>query len=352
MIQKKSNGDNFHKIIWFVFLVFGTQVSLAQKDTLVLKPLEKVMGEIKKMDDGVIHIETDYSDNDFDIEFDKIMYINTVHSFLILTAKGGRYYGTIQTKRSDSLKVEITEKTGNIVEVNLKDLLFFKEIEDTFWKRLDVELSVGYTLTKANNSEQFSGNAFLGYLSSKSKYDLYFGMIRTFQESEEFTSRISRTNGGFSFVHFIVRDWFMLLNADLLQSSEQKLDLRSNTKGGVGYYIVKNTKMNLGIAGGAAWAYEKYSEGVTDSKNSAEAFVAVEYKIFNLGDLDLGTKCFAYPSLTESGRFRTDFNVNVKYEFPLDFFIKLNYTLNYDNQPAVGAPTSDYIFQTTFGWEL
>ena len=109
--------------------------------------------------------------------------------------------------------------------------------------------------------------------------------------------------------------------------------------------------MNLGLAGGLAWTYEDYIDLVNDSRNSAVAFVAAEFIIFDLGDLELGTKCFAYPSLTEAGRFRTDFNINVKYDFPLDFFIKLNYTLNYDNQPAIGAPKSDYVFQTTLGWE-
>ena len=110
--------------------------------------------------------------------------------------------------------------------------------------------------------------------------------------------------------------------------------------------------MNLGLAGGLAWSYEKYSDELNDTRNSAEAFIAAEYKIFDLGDLELGTKLFAFPSLTEVGRFRSDFNINVKYDLPLDIFIKLNYTLNYDNQPAIGAPDNDYVFQTTLGWEL
>jgi hypothetical protein len=316
-----------------------------------MKSNEKVMGEIKQFDNGVIQIETAFSDKDFQVEYDKVIYIHTTRHFLIITTKGDRFYGSIKSERNDSSKVVIEEKSGGEVIVNLKDIVFFQEIEDSFWQRLDVELSVGYTLTKANNSNQFSGNFDLGYLSEKTKYNLYFGMIRSFQESDDFTSTITRTNGGFIYRRFIVRDWFMLLNADLLESSEQKLAMRSNIKGGVGYYLVKNLKMNLGLAGGLAWTYEDYIDLVNDSRNSAEAFVAAEFIIFDLGDLELGTKCFAYPSLTEAGRFRTDFNINVKYDFPLDFFIKLNYTLNYDNQPAIGAPKSDYVFQTTLGWE-
>ena len=345
------NSNNCFKIILLGIFLLATQVSFSQKDTLVMKSNEKVMGEIKQFDNGVIQIETAFSDKDFQVEYDKVIYIHTARHFLIITTKGDRFYGSIKSERNDTSKVVIEEKTGGQVEVNLKDIVFFQEIEDSFWQRLEVELSVGYTLTKANNNNQFSGNFDLGYLSDKTKYNLYFGMIRSFQESDDFTSTITRTNGGFIYRRFIVRDWFMLLNADLLESSEQKLAMRSNIKGGVGYYLVKNLKMNLGIAGGLAWTYEDYIDLVNDSRNSAEAFVAAEFIIFDLGDLELGTKCFAYPSLTEAGRFRTDFNINVKYDFPLDFFIKLNYTLNYDNQPAIGAPKSDYVFQTTLGWE-
>lgn len=345
-------ANNFINIILICLFLLGTNVSFAQKDTLVMKSNERVMGEIKQFDNGVIQIETAFSDKDFQVEYDKVIYIHTARHFLIITTKGDRFYGSIKSERNDSSKVVIEEKSGGKVVVNLKDILFFKEIEDSFWQRLDVELSVGYTLTKANNNQQFSGNFDLGYMSEKTKYNLYFGMIRSFQESDDFTSTITRTNGGFIYRRFIVRDWFMLLNADLLQSSEQKLALRSNIKGGVGNYVVKNLKMNLGLAAGVAWAYEDYEDLVDDSRNSAEAFLAAEFVIFDLGDLELASKCFAYPSLTEVGRFRTDFNISVKYDFPLDIFIKLNYTLNYDNQPAIGAPKSDYVFQTTLGWEL
>lgn len=345
-------ANNFINIILICLFLLGTNVSFAQKDTLVMKSNERVMGEIKQFDNGVIQIETAFSDKDFQVEYDKVIYIHTARHFLIITTKGDRFYGSIKSERNDSSKVVIEEKSGGKVVVNLKDILFFKEIEDSFWQRLDVELSVGYTLTKANNNQQFSGNFDLGYMSEKTKYNLYFGMIRSFQESDDFTSTITRTNGGFIYRRFIVRDWFMLLNADLLQSSEQKLALRSNIKGGVGNYVVKNLKMNLGLAAGVAWAYEDYEDLVDDSRNSAEAFLAAEFVIFDLGDLELASKCFAYPSLTEAGRFRTDFNISVKYDFPLDIFIKLNYTLNYDNQPAIGAPKSDYVFQTTLGWEL
>ena len=213
-------------------------------------------------------------------------------------------------------------------------------------------ISVGYTLTKANNNQQLSGSLETGYVSSNFKSDLSFGVIRTFQEDDQFTSQTSRTNAGLGFLFFIVKDWFAVARTDLLQSSEQQLNLRAITKGGVGNYVLKTNRMNLGLAGGAAWNYENYSDVTSPGKNSAEAFAALEYNIFNLGDLDLLTKVIAYPSLTEKGRFRTDFSFGMKYEFKRDFFIKLSLSGNYDNQPAEDSSPIDYVLGATFGWEL
>ena len=41
---------------------------------------------------------------------------------------------------------------------------------------------------------------------------------------------------------------------------------------------------------------------------------------------------------------------DTKYDLPMDFYIKLGFTLNYDNQPVEGAPEADYVFSTGFGW--
>jgi len=72
-----------------------------------------------------------------------------------------------------------------------------------------------------------------------------------------------------------------------------------------------------------------------------------------MGDLDLTTSLYGYPSLTQKGRFRTDFNFDVRYEFAFDLSFGVGFTLNYDSKPPVtGASKSDYILQTTIGWEL
>jgi hypothetical protein len=75
--------------------------------------------------------------------------------------------------------------------------------------------------------------------------------------------------------------------------------------------------------------------------------------MFYVGDLDLLTSLYAYTSITESGRWRADYKFLTKYEkwFNDDFYMKIDFTLNYHNRLAEGASETDYVFHTRFGWE-
>lgn len=74
--------------------------------------------------------------------------------------------------------------------------------------------------------------------------------------------------------------------------------------------------------------------------------------IYDVEDFDLNTDLKFYPSLSEKGRIRTDYNLTLKYDLPLDFYIKLGFSLNYDNKPAISGNEVDYIFTSGFGWEF
>jgi hypothetical protein len=54
----------------FVFLLFFTAAQIVgQNDTLKLKNNELLVGEVKFFAEGILTIETSYSDEDFKIEF-------------------------------------------------------------------------------------------------------------------------------------------------------------------------------------------------------------------------------------------------------------------------------------------
>jgi hypothetical protein len=64
------------------------------------------------------------------------------------------------------------------------------------------------------------------------------------------------------------------------------------------------------------------------------------------------TTVSVYPGITEKGRIRSDFKIDLSYDLPYDFYIKLGLTHNFDNKSSENASRIDYAFTTTFGWEL
>ena len=342
-------------LILFLFISYFIN---AQNDSIVFTNNNFIVGEIKSLQQGIIIVETDYSDSDFKMEWDKIKFLKSEQIFLITLKKGGRYNGSIETIANDTYKIQIHDIHDGDVVVEMMDIVFLKAVDQNFVSRIDLLLSLGYTLTKANNNQQFSGILNFGYLSNTFAFNANFNMIRGFQEeTQDSTSvqiRTRRTEGGAGVRAFIVKDWFALLNTDLLQSTEMQLDLRAVTKLGFGNYLVNNQQMYFVVAAGADWNYEDYSNAADsiNPSNSAEAFLGLEYKIFDIGDLDLITSLYGYPSLTESGRFRTDFSFDLRYEFAFDLFFGVGFTLNYDNRPAKGSDPADYVLQTSIGWEF
>jgi hypothetical protein len=160
-----------------------------------------------------------------------------------------------------------------------------------------------------------------------------------------------RTDGGLTYRNFFIHGWYIGVNYSFLTNTEQKLDLRNNLRAGLGKYIIRTNSTYLGAEAGISYVNEIFSSD-DETRNSLEAYIGAELNLFDTGDLSLLTKGTAYPGITEKGRFRADYSIDVKYDLPLDFYIKLGYQMNYDNQVVEGASDLDFVFKTGIGWEL
>ena len=91
--------NNLRHIFLIAFMSFCFS-NYAQNDTLILKNNDRLIGEIKKMENGILTIETDYSDDDFTVKWIDIIKINSDQSFLITLTKGERYTSTISSEEN------------------------------------------------------------------------------------------------------------------------------------------------------------------------------------------------------------------------------------------------------------
>lgn len=332
---------------WMIFLLISFVEVQAQHDSLVLKNKDVIVGEMKSLINGVVTIETDYSKNDFTVEWSGVIKIYTKSSFILTLKNGTRLTGFLHTD-STGKKIIITDLDGRLTETTLDDIVFAKGLESDFWSRFYTSIAIGLSVTKANNLKQFTSNTSVGYLADKWQLDLYYNRILSKQDSVE---DIKRTDAGITYKYFLQRDWFLSSAITFLSNTEQALRLRTTGKLGVGKMIVHTNRSSLGTGVGISFNKESFTNNTPD-RNSFEGFGAIGVDLFDIGDLDLKSNWYVYKSITESGRWRSDFSFDAKYDLPHDFFIKLGITLNYDNRPAEKGKEADYVYAFTIGWDV
>ncbi|MBO0322276.1 DUF481 domain-containing protein [Muricauda sp. CAU 1633] len=339
----------FLRYVCFLLLAFSGLKIHAQSDTIVLKNQDKLVGEIKRMSKGVLTMETDYSDSDFEITWLEVLSMSSEQTYFVTLTKGYRFESKIRAEQNEHGVIYLKRVDTSWVKVPVQDVVEFKAVKSNFISRISTSISLGYNFTKSNNLSQFVVNGTLSYVGFKWEADATYNSVVSKQEDVSGTKRI---DAGLNFRYFLERDWFLDSNASFLSNNQIDLDLRTNLRAGVGKYLVHNNSLYLGLGGGLAWNNEQYLTAQGADKNSFESYVGLEFNMFDMGDLDFFTRMLLYPSLTESGRLRSDITANLKYDLPLDLFIKIGFTYNYDNQPAEGFLKDDYVFNTTFGWEF
>lgn len=334
-----------NKFLLLIFLFIGF-CGFSQKDSITLKNNDVLVGEVKTLLNGVLTMKTSYSDKDFKIEYKEVTEIYLNQTFLILLTNGGHYLGTAKTTKPEIIKIK--DNNGLTFETNIESLSQLKESGEKFWSRFKGNIDLGFNLTKANNAVQFNVNSNLNYVGKKWNFNASYSNTINDQDIVDKTKRVE---WDLDAQRFLFKDYFGIAQVSFLSNTEQELKGRTTGLLDLGKYLVNSHRLYLGIMTGFNYNNETYFDSTLD-KNSGEINLGVNFNMFEFGDFNMNTDIIGYYGLTEQGRFRFDYSITLKYDMPWDFYIKFDFSLNYDNQPAAIGNEFDYVFNSGFGWEL
>lgn len=334
----------------FVALLASTNAK-AQSDSLILKNSDVMVGTIQEMKRNVLTMSTPYSKENFKIAWNKVSEVHTDRLYtvtfsdrtLMATAK-------IYTVEPGVLRVENAFISR---DDPMSTIVNFRPVRQSFWSKLSASVSVGYSLTKANNLQQYNGSINLGYKSNHWTFGAAYRQVNSSQDNISDVRRVEASlEGDYAFESGI----FFRAGLNFLSNSEQRLRLRTIGNLGAGYYLIRRNTWDWNVFVGLAVNNEEYEsnaevEGNPD-RSSLESVFGTSLDLFDVGDFKLSTRFNWYPSYTESGRNRIDYRFDVSYDLPLNFYLKGGITLNYDSDPIPGASETDYVLVTGFGWEL
>lgn len=329
-----------------IVVLLVSSVIQAQNDTIQLKNNDVLAGEVKSFANGILILETSYSDEDFKIEFNKVKGLIIQRKCLIILTDGRRRFGNITTDKEGLVIVTLEDNT--VERFKLEELIALEEVDDNFWSRIKGSIDLGFNFTKANNNSQFTIGGELNYID---KLWLIEGNISVLNSTQDDADKTKRTDANLELIRILSRKWYLLGDVSFLANTEQALDGRVSTSIGLGKFLISSNKLYLGLSLGLNYNIEDYVDESLN-KTSSEGVISAIFNMFDFEDIDLKTGIKFYTSLSEKSRVRTDYDITLKYDLLLDFYIKLGFTLNFDNQPAIEGNEFDYIFTSGFGWEF
>jgi hypothetical protein len=320
--------------------------STSQNDSIQLRDKTILKGEIKSLARGVIVIKTSFSDKDFNVKFNRVQSLHIERKCLVMLTQNRRKYGEVNTTEPGYFTM--TFENGETERYRINEIVSLDEIYDNFWDRFKGSFDVGFNITKANNFTQLTIGSELSYMD---KTSVITGKLDALNSNQVNTEQTSRTDATIDFLRLIGKRWYLMGSVAFLSNTEQALDGRISPSLGAGRFLITTNQLYLGVSLGLTYNIENYVDKTLD-KTSTEAFIFTNFNIFDMKDFDLLSNVNMYPSLSEKGRFRTDFGLTCKWKIISDFYVKTGFTINYDNQPAVVGNETDYNITSGVGWKF
>lgn len=334
------------RLILLLFLCLITIGVKAQNDTIKVKNGNVLFGEIKKLRSGVLTMETPYSDSDFTIDFSEVTEIKIQKMCFIILVGGRRLTGYLKSEAPNQFT--FTNSSGYSEVVPMQNLVVLDELDSRFWKRIKGNIDVSYNLTKANNASQFTVGGGLNYRGPTWLAD---ANITSLDSKQDGVDEISRTDITAEVNRVLTSKWYVLANYSFLSNTEQAINARNSIRIGGGRYLALSNRLSWGVSTGVNLNFESFTDGTPDNE-STELFLGSQFNMFDFKDWSLKTNINVFPSLSESGRWRIDYNLDIKWDLPLDFYIKTNFQFNYDNRAALSGSNFDYIWTSGIGWSF
>jgi len=342
------------KMVVFILGLFLTLPLIARDSTdiVVMKNGDRLTGEVKGLDGGVLYVSMSYILGTSSLDWSKVARLESKQLFIVKTENGSVYKGTLNTAEGPGerpIKIEVVEGPEKQVEIKRSEIVQMAETSDKFWQRFNGEVNFGATYSKGNQTVQYTLSSDVEYLRPR------------WSASTAWSSNLSTSSGVTASTrneitpmarHLLPwNNWFYGGLGDFLQSSVQGIQLQTSLGGGLGRYLKNTNRATIAVLGGFAWQNTQYQQStLAGTQNLAAALVAADVKLFKFNKTNLDFAGVVFPVLSQPGRVK--FNMNAAYYIKItgDLSWNVSFYGNWDNQPPPHFAGSDYGTSSGLSW--
>ncbi|MBT8039129.1 MAG: DUF481 domain-containing protein [Xanthomonadales bacterium] len=319
----------------------------AKTDIVVLKNGDKMTGEIKSLLRGKLEFSTDSMGTVY-IDWQDIGTVISDTGQSLELANGQRFFGPLAQSGSEEM-VAIETAQGQ-VGLSLDDVIAMYPVEAGFWDRLDVRASLGLSWDKASSVGKYSVGLEAEYRQPKAMTRANLAAEITSQEN---ASDTRRANASINHIRFNRQKRFVSYFGNVESNDQLGIDLRALAGVGYGWVPIRSNSNWFLLTAGLDVNHEIPSGGSAETNVEAVGRVSYEYFRYSNPERSVSVNLTVFPSLTDFGRWRADFDTDFRLEFVNDLFWVFSVFANFDSDPIdPEASNSDYGVNSSLSYKF
>lgn len=325
-------------------LLPATALAGPKLDVIELRNGDRFTGEIRELNSGRLELKTDDVGTIY-IEWDKVRSVFAPEQFEVLLLNGRILLG--QFRPAQAGKTELQTIGGPIVLL-LTDIISVRPIGESFWKRLDGGLSLGFSHTRSSGVTQFDTSFNASYRRPAFEATLATDATLSQTRGTDDTSRASLQLG---YSRLLGNRWIVGGFGQLERNESLGIDLRGTLGGLAGRRLTQSPRSRFVVAGGLA-ANRELPTGES-ARTNLDAVLLASYSFFKYDSpkTNVNTSTVVSPSLSDPGRVRIALRAAVQQDIWKDFGVAFTLFDTYDSRPpAADALKNDYGVTTSVSW--
>jgi putative salt-induced outer membrane protein YdiY len=333
-----------------VLACFPAHGKVSRKDVVIMKNGDRLTGEVKRLENGVLYISTDYFSGSIGLDWLQVERVESTAGFQVTLEDGERVTGKIEkvpAEQASDKDFSVTSPAGQ-TRTAAPEVVSIESSKESFWRQLTGSIDVGYDYTSGNSLTSLSSDASVNYLAPKWFGGLSFNSSFSGQQNASQTNLIEgQTLDGI----YLNRNSFLVGLGDFLHSSQQDLDLRSTLGGGYGRYLIRNNLNTLAWLGGLVYTHEDFAIGTgRPSDQSIEALLGAQYQLFHFDRYSLQSQLLVFPGLSDAGRVRATTKSTFSMKLTNNFHLDFSFWDNFDSRPPFNSKGNELGVSNSLGW--
>src|SRR5215510_9802589 len=143
--------------IFGAVLTLSAPLAARQKtDVIVLANGDRITGEIKSLNAGVLRVDLDYVDGAISVQWLKVRRITSNQLFIVQAQDGSLYTGTLASAALEPDKIEVADPTNTKTVIEHYRVVRMEETAESFFRRWSGDINWGIVFSKGNSATQYT----------------------------------------------------------------------------------------------------------------------------------------------------------------------------------------------------